>query len=128
MVGRYDLVVMVAVLHHLDLEPALRQVVELLDDGGRVLVVGLARPATPLDQVWDLASAVLNPIMGLAKHPHVARDRDAAPPFPVADPALSFDEIRAEAQRMLPGACMRRRLFFRYSLEWTKPPIHRWRC
>lgn len=121
-VGRYDLIVMVAVLHHLDLKPALRRVVELLDDGGRVLVVGLARPATPLDQVWDLASAVLNPIIGLAKHPHVARNRAATPPFSVVEPTLSFDEIRADAQQMLPGARMRRRLFFRYSLEWTKPP------
>ena len=41
---RFDLITMVAVLHHLPLAPALDQVRQLLAPGGRLLVVGLARP------------------------------------------------------------------------------------
>ena len=119
--GRYDLVVMIAVLHHLDLQPALRHAADLLTGGGRLLVVGLARAATPLDRLWDLASALLNPIMGFVKHPRRA-GAPGQPPFPVLDPAFTYDEINAVAARVLPGARMRRRLFFRYTLEWTKPP------
>ena len=120
-VERYDLITMVAVLHHLDLETALHHAAELLADDGRLLVVGLARVATPVDAMWDLASAALNPIMGMAKHPRPARRAPAQPPFPVLDPTLTFDEINAQARRLLPGARLRRRLFFRYTLEWTKP-------
>jgi DNA-binding MarR family transcriptional regulator/SAM-dependent methyltransferase len=116
--GRYDLITMVAVLHHLDLEPALRRASELLESDGRLLVVGLARAATPTDLAWDLVSGLLNPVVGLIRHPHALRV-PAPTPFPVRPPESSFDEIRSMVRRILPGARMRRRLFFRYTLEWT---------
>ena len=47
--GRYDLVTMVASLHHLPLEPALRHTAELVAPGGRLLVVGLAQLGSPAD-------------------------------------------------------------------------------
>ena len=117
--GRYDLMTMVAVLHHLDLGPALRHASDMLVDRGRLLVVGLARPSTAADNRWDLGSAMVNPLVGIVKHPRVAVPRDRAP-LPVADPTLTFDEIKAQATALLPGARMRHRLFFRYTLEWTK--------
>jgi hypothetical protein len=83
-------------------------------------VVGLARSATPLDRVWDLASILLNPIVGFIKHPRRARGLPGQPPFPVRDPARTYDELNAVVGQVLPGARMRRRLFFRYTLEWTK--------
>ena len=118
--GAYDVVTMVAVLHHLDLEPALRHASELLSDGGRLLVVGLARVDGAHDLAWDLASAVLNPLVGLVRHPRAVRE-PAGDAFPVRDPALSFAETREIVSRVLPGARLRRRLFFRYTLAWTKP-------
>lgn len=42
--GTFDVVTMVAVLHHLDIESALRDVRRLLAPGGRLLCVGLAPP------------------------------------------------------------------------------------
>jgi len=119
--GEYDVITMVAALHHMDLESALRHAASLLADGGRLLVVGLARVATPGDAAFELASAVLNPLMGLARHPRAAREPWAGPDVPIADPAQTFSEISAGARRVLPGARLRRRLFFRYTLEWTKP-------
>jgi 2-polyprenyl-3-methyl-5-hydroxy-6-metoxy-1,4-benzoquinol methylase len=120
MTGRYDLITMVAVLHHLDLEPALRHACELLTDGGRLIVVGLARVTTPLDVAWDLASALLNPVMGMIKHPHTAHGGDIQPRCPTVEPTLTFGEIKAVAHRTLPGVRLHRRLFFRYTLEWTR--------
>lgn len=119
--GRYDLITMVASLHHMPLEEALHRVRELLAPGGRLLVVGLARVETRTDLVVDVASALANPVVGLIKHPRVSR---AAPPWsamPVRDPAESFADIAALAARVLPGARVRRRLFFRYTLEWERP-------
>jgi SAM-dependent methyltransferase len=119
--GDYDVITMVASLHHMDLEPALLHAASLLEGGGRLLVVGLARVATLSDAAFELASAVLNPVAGLVRHPRAAREPWAGPDVPVVDPAQTFSEIRAGAFRVLPGARLRRRLFFRYTLEWTKP-------
>ncbi len=119
--GPYDLITMVAVLHHLDVAEALRQVARLLAPGGRLLVVGLAPPTTPLDVVWDLTSMLLNPVVGFAKHPRRASGDDPRPPVPVRDATLSLGELKRIAGAVLPGSVVRRRLFFRHTISWTKP-------
>ncbi|OLP02744.1 SAM-dependent methyltransferase [Mycolicibacterium porcinum] len=119
--GPVDLVTMIAVLHHLDVEQALTDITRLLAPGGRFLCVGLAAPASIRDTAWDLASAVTNPIIGLIKHPRPVRSGPQPPPFPVRDPQLSFDEMRAIVDRVMPGAEMRHRLAFRHTIRWTKP-------
>ncbi len=149
--GTFDAVTMVAVLHHLPLEAALRHAAGLLTPGGRLLVVGLAWADSLTDLAWDLPSSLLNPLVGLIKHPQPVRapvddggggadgdrpgagnggadgdradgDRaDGEPMMPVRDPAETFAEISRTARAVLPGARLRRRLFFRYTLEWTRP-------
>lgn len=119
---RFDAITMVAVLHHLDPRTALPAVRRLLRPGGRLLVVGLARVDGVVDTVWDLASMVTNPLIGLVLHPTPVRHpviRPAA--FPTKDPTLSVREVRALLREELPGARLRRRLGFRHTLEWTKP-------
>ncbi|MFT4088296.1 MAG: class I SAM-dependent methyltransferase [Gordonia sp. (in: high G+C Gram-positive bacteria)] len=116
-----DLITTVAVLHHLDLDESPAQMCRILAPGGRLLVVGLARPATARDLAWDAASAIANPLIESAKHPRRPRVSATEDPCPVMDPRLTFDEIRAAVTRELPGAHMRRHLAFRYTLEWTKP-------
>ncbi len=119
--GPFDVVTMIAVLHHLDVEPALRDVRRLLAPGGRFLCVGLAPPASAADLAWDLASIVTNPLIGFVKHPWPSREPSAPPPYPVADPTLSIAELQALAEAVMPGARMRHRLGFRHTLEWTAP-------
>ena len=119
--GRFDLVTMVAVLHHLDIADALAQVHRLLEPGGRFLAVGLAPPRSAADHLWDLASIVTNPVIGYVKHPWPSTDGVRTPPFPVEDPTVTFDELRAIVADVLPGASMRHRLGFRHTIAWTKP-------
>jgi hypothetical protein len=66
-------------------------------------------------------SAAANPVMGLIRHPRSARPADEAdyePIMPVRDPSTTLAEIAATASARLPGATIRRRLFFRYTLGW----------
>jgi SAM-dependent methyltransferase len=122
--GQTDLITMVAVLHHLDLEDTLARIPALLAPGGRLLVVGLAKVDSLSDLVVDLMSAAVNPVMGLIRHPRPARpDASAAgqPVMPVRDPAATLAQITAAARARLPGVTVRRRLFFRYTLRWDKP-------
>lgn len=125
--GEADLITMVAVLHHLDLDDTLARIPGLLAPGGRLLVVGLARVNSLPDLAVDLVSAAANPVMGLIKHPRPARlaERPAAsqPVMPVRDPGTTLAEIIAAARAHLPGSSVRRRLFFRYTLRWDKPPV-----
>lgn len=121
--GRFDLITMIAVLHHLDLEQAVEHVKRLLAPEGRLLVVGLAPVESLTDRVWDAASAVTNPLIGMVKHPWPSPS-DAEPSrMIVKDPTVPLGEIRDVAGRILPGARIRRRLAFRYTLEWTAPDI-----
>lgn len=122
--GEADLITMVAVLHHLDLDDTLTRIPGLLAPGGRLLVVGLARANSLPDLAVDLVSAAANPVMGLIKHPHPARPQGPAagqPVMPVRDPATTLAQITAAVRAHLPGAAIRRRLFFRYTLRWDKP-------
>jgi SAM-dependent methyltransferase len=125
--GEADLITMVAVLHHLCLEDTLSLIPRLLAPGGRLLVVGLARVNSLTDLAVDLMSAAANPVVGLIRHPRRARPGngpDAGQPvMPVRDPATTLTEISAAARAHLPGATVRRRLFFRYTLRWDKPPV-----
>jgi len=116
-----DLVTMIAVLHHLELTAALENVRRILNPGGRFLCVGLARPESAIDQAWDLASMITNPIIGYVHHPWPAPDAPDHAPFPVKDPELTFEKIRIVVDRVLPGAQMRRQLAFRHTIAWTKP-------
>ncbi|MGF0117592.1 class I SAM-dependent methyltransferase [Promicromonospora sp. Marseille-Q5078] len=133
--GSSDVVTMVASLHHMELEPALRHAAGVLAPGGRLLVVGLARIGARRDLALALVSSAANPVVGMVKHPRpVAQDTspaddgtaddgtaDDAPAAPVRDARETYGEVRATAARVLPGARFRRRLFFRYTLEWTSP-------
>lgn len=116
-----DLVTMVAVLHHLDLESTLRHVRRILNPGGRFLCVGLARPATVVDHAWDIASMVTNPIIGFVRHPWPATTPPERDPFPVKDPELTFTELGETVRTNLPGARLRHHLGFRHTIEWTRP-------
>ncbi|GGL71356.1 ubiquinone biosynthesis protein [Microlunatus endophyticus] len=119
--GPFDLVTMIAVLHHLDVAEALEQVRRVLTPGGRFLAVGLAPAKSAVDHAWDVASIVANPVIGFVKHPWPSLQGPQPPPFPVADPAIAFDELRARVVEVMPGAVMRHQLGFRHTIAWTKP-------
>ncbi|MFI6813647.1 class I SAM-dependent methyltransferase [Nonomuraea sp. NPDC050328] len=115
---RWDAVTLVAVLHHLPLVPTLRELRECLVPGGRLVVVGCYRQDGAGDLFAALAAVVANPVVGLLKHPRRAVATPAHMAAPVAEPRETLGEIRAAAARELPGARIRRRLFWRYSLVY----------
>jgi SAM-dependent methyltransferase len=158
-------ITMIASLHHLaherGLTASLAHARGLLAPGGRLLVVGLARPSGPADYAVDAVSVLANPVMGLVKtFGRRLAGGTAAPPvpatfpvpatspapatlvastaggdvlpaeradvareggMPVRDPDEAFADVVDAAAAVLPGARVRRRLWFRYSLEWTRP-------
>ena len=119
--GPFDLVTMIAVLHHLDVVDALQEVRGLLAPGGRFLSVGLAPPKSAADHLWDLASIVTNPVIGYVKHPWPNVNGVQPPPYPIQNPTMPFDELQDLVAGVMPGASMRHQLGFRHTIAWTKP-------
>lgn len=122
--GELDVITMVAVLHHLDLNDSLARIPRLLSPGGRLLVVGLATVDSLAGLAIDGFSAIANPVVGMVKHPR--RSHPPADPaherraMPVKDPTTTWTDVTTVARTHLPGASIRRRLFFRYTLRWDK--------
>lgn len=118
--GSWDLVTMVAVLHHLPLEPTLIAVASMIKPGGRLVVVGLSRE-TRRDAPWSLVSTLLNPLIGMLLHPRPDGTVPLGMTARAVDPEQTLEAIRKVAERVLPGVRIRRGLFFRYTLTWQQP-------
>lgn len=116
-----NLITMVAVLHHLELTYALHHVAQKMAPGGKFLCIGLARPFSVSDYLWEIACTLTNPLIGFVRHPWPATYKRNATAPPMRDPQMTLGEIRSAVQSYLPGARIRRHLGFRYTIEWTKP-------
>ena len=116
--GSYDVIVSIASLHHMDAETALAKMKALLNSSGTLVILGLYRETTILDYLYSLISVFLN-IVYLNWHPALT-----APPTmktaPILPAQLSIGEIKIVANTLIPGFCLQRHLFWRYSLIWQK--------
>lgn len=117
--GGYDVVTALAVLHHVPLEPALGRLRGLLAPGGTLLVVGLHRQETVLDHLLDAVAVPANLLVGAVRGR--GDPRPGTPAAPTAPATRTLREVRRAAGLLLPGAVVRRHLFWRYSLRWTGP-------
>lgn len=115
----FDLMTFVAVLHYLPLGQTLETARRLLKPGGRLIVVGLAREVST-DLAWSVISMLLNPLVGLIRHPRRASEVPASMTAPTAEATETFDQIAKAAREALPGVKLRRGLFWRYTAVWVK--------
>ena len=111
---QFDLVTCFATLHHLDVDDGLRRLRDLVSPGGHLVVVGLARVATPTDAALSLAAV---PTAMVADKARGVWEHGA----PMRDPEHSYGEVQAAARSILPGARWRRHLYWRYSVVWQAP-------
>jgi SAM-dependent methyltransferase len=111
---RFDLVAFVASLHHMDLRAGLLKARELLRPDGEIAVVGLSANKSLTDWIWALACLPAVRIGGLAHRetPDVG--------LVMTDPRESLSEIRRTADEVIRGATVRRALYYRYLLRWTR--------
>ncbi|QHC22964.1 class I SAM-dependent methyltransferase [Streptomyces sp. GS7] len=114
----YDVITCVATVHHLPFADALTAFRRHLAPGGTLVILGLSRPTTPVDQLLGTVASPVNAATGWLKN----RGRTAPRPLSMTAttrPAdMAFPEIVREAHAVLPGARLRRRLFWRYTLVW----------
>jgi len=110
---RFDLVTFVASLHHMDLRTTLARARDVLTPSGEIAVVGLSANESVWDWVW---SACCVPVAAVGDRIH-----GGTPDIGVvlADPRESLRTIRRMTAEVLPGAVIRRKLYYRYLLRWS---------
>lgn len=111
----FDLITFVASLHHLPLGETLQAAHDMLRPAGDLAVVGLSANRTIADWIWA-GLCTLIACLGSWLY-HETRDIGVA----VAEPSEGLSEIQRVARDILPGAVIRRGLYYRYRLLWRKP-------
>ncbi|ORV81196.1 class I SAM-dependent methyltransferase [Mycolicibacterium iranicum] len=111
---RFDLITFVATIHHMDLRATLSRARDLLTPSGEIAVVGLSANKTVLDWIWAGLSL---PAVRVASRLH-RETPDVG--LVMRDPRESLAEIRAVADDVIPGATVRRALYYRYLLRWRQ--------
>jgi SAM-dependent methyltransferase len=110
----YDFICALASLHHLPLPGALNLMKSLLRPGGVLGVIGLYREHGIADFARSLAAFPVSLCLRLA-HPRMDEG------VPLRNPDLTLREIRTLAEMLLPGAVIKRRLLWRYTLVYHAP-------
>lgn len=119
--GSYDVITCVATIHHLPFTQALTCFRRHLAPGGTLVVVGLSRAQTPRDHLLGALAIPANAAMGWLKNKGRPSPRPVSMTAPTRSAEMTFDDIVCETRDVLPGARLRRRLFWRYTLVWNQP-------
>ena len=113
---RFDAVVFVASLHHMDMSAAIQKAISLLKPNGQLLIVGLAKPATIMD--WLIEAGRVIPVK-LSRFKHHMLSSEAIG-LPVLYDYPSMKAVRQLLKAELKGAKLKQGLYCRYLLSWRK--------
>ncbi|GFH37064.1 class I SAM-dependent methyltransferase [Streptomyces pacificus] len=116
--GPYDVITCVATIHHLPFSDALNRFRQHLAPGGTLVVLGLYRPQSRSDYLIDAVAIPSNVAMAWIKNKGRKSPRPASMTAPTRPATMHFADIVRDARHELPGARLRRRLFWRYALVW----------
>jgi len=125
--ARFNCIVSIATLHHLPLATMLERMKRALRPGGRIAVLDLCVTSNPLAWVAVNSLAVPASLLlrlryerRLLRDPEVRRVWDA---HAASDRYPTVYEVRSICARVLPGACVRRHLLWRYSILWKSNSV-----
>ena len=119
----FDFIATLTTLHHLPAEPVLRRIKQTLKPGGVFVCLDLYQRSTFNDLIFDgiaLPSTVLLSLLKTGNLRPSKELRDAYAEHEKTDSYLTLSQIEEVCARVLPGASVKRHLFWRYSVMWRK--------
>ncbi|MCM3884580.1 class I SAM-dependent methyltransferase [Frankia sp. R82] len=129
----YDAIVSITALHHMPLENALEVLAAALRPGGVLAAVVLPRMDLRREWLVEIIAMVGHRLLGVLFHADrllrggnaFTKEHHTRTGMPVVlDPPLTTRQAARVATAVLPGARVRRLLFWRYLLLWEKPIPH----
>lgn len=122
--GEFDCVATLTTLHHLPAEDALRKIKKALKPGGVFVCLDLYRRSNVGDLLSDCAAYPASLLLRLSKTGRLRPPRevrDAYAEHGKTDAYLTLPQVRRVCAAVMPGALVRRHLFWRYSVVWKRP-------
>ena len=120
----FDAIVSIAAVHHMDTRVALTRFASLLRPGGTLAVLDLYQSWGMLDLALSGVSAGLAPLFRWQRTRRLFPSPEIRAAWALHEAHDTYETIRnltAIAGETVPGAAIRRLLFWRYALTWTKP-------
>jgi SAM-dependent methyltransferase len=120
---QFDCIASIATLHHMPLEPMLIKMKQALKLNGMLMILDLLQGENRLDYLSSAIAFPLDALMRLVHNRHLRSSpevRAAWDSHGKSDVYLTFSAVRRVCDKVLPGAQMRKHLFWRYSVTWTK--------
>jgi ubiquinone/menaquinone biosynthesis C-methylase UbiE len=119
----FDCVATLTTLHHLPTEAALRKIAKSLKPGGVFVCLDLYQRSGPSDLFFDGVAYPLSPLLRLMKTGRLKPRREVREAYAEhgkTDRYLTLPQVRRVCATVMPGALVRRHLFWRYSVVWRK--------
>lgn len=119
-----DVIITAATAHHLPYEWLLCFAKKKLKKGGKLIILDLVKAKSLSDYILWGSAAVPNIIMNLVKNGRLQKDdahsKEVWERHGEHDKYMTIDEIKSLAQKHIPEAKVKRKLFWRYLLVWQK--------
>jgi SAM-dependent methyltransferase len=120
---RFDCIASIATLHHLPLEATLRKMRAALRVGGTLLILDLFAQDGLSDMLMALLAVPPSLILRTARTGRLRAPRAVRAAWAEHgrhDSLLTLAQVRHVCSTVLPGARVRKHLFWRYSVVWRK--------
>lgn len=111
---RFDAIIFVASMHHMNMEDAIEKAKKLMEKNGILIIVGISRPSGFLDWVLELVRIVPSKLISAIKRNTSSEEQqmDVSYDFP------AMNEVRRICREHLRGSKIRYGLHYRYLLIW----------
>ncbi len=122
-VDKFDAIVSIATLHHLPLEELLPILKAALKFDGKLIILDLLKYENLQDRLSDAIAVPLNWIFQIVKNKHIKPSPEAVEAMREhqgTDEYLTRSQVVKIYTSLLPGAKVKKHLFWRYSVVWEK--------
>lgn len=113
---KYDSIVFVASIHHMDMEKAIIKSKQLLDENGIILIVGLAQPSNVIDWIIEVFRILPSKIISKLKHIKTSENLSINVKYEIP----TMGTIRNICNKEFKKYKIRYGLHYRYLLYWIK--------
>ena len=113
---KFDVIIFVASIHHMDMKNALIKAKRILNKNGIILIVGLAKPSSIIDWTVEIIRILPSKIISTFKQIKTSEDLNinVSYDFPM------MREVRNVCNKELENYKIRYGLHYRYLLYWIK--------